>query len=349
MYSMTVDAGVLATPALDCHRDEVYQYLETLLKVEHLRKEEWATLTMSQEVVEVLANDDIYPDRLTLQKLLDAKDIEEYDANTVAQMVLKLLSAMPTFEDYFRVNYVLTAKVITKPKQVTIPVGDETTAHLQRCMVLLALLQTYCTPPLQNHTLIVRGAMPVRKVSIRTMIHAIEHQRDDITPFPEAPDSFEGTVNVCGVLYDLIGGVDLASAWRSARGEEERIAALRIALYQVQLTQGDEPKWDDTLAFQFRFGRKFIERADRVCADGDSALVGRMLRSMVETLLGQRLGDVHDLRINGRKGSPQRIRGTDTAWRRDIDREFHLHYWECDKGLIEFGWIGPHNDFELPE
>jgi hypothetical protein len=69
---------------------------------------------------------------------------------------------------------------------------------------------------------------------------------------------------------------------------------------------------------------------------------------MVEAIDQLRTEDVHALRESGSGGAPQRTRGGHRAWRRDIDREYHLHYWQCSD-RIEFGWIGPHNDFHLPE
>ncbi|HIP73832.1 MAG TPA: hypothetical protein EYH05_20850 [Anaerolineae bacterium] len=76
--------------------------------------------------------------------------------------------------------------------------------------------------------------------------------------------------------------------------------------------------------------------------------MGRTLRAIVETIDQLMLEDVHALRQIDSGGSPQRVRDRDKGWRRDIDREYHLHYWEGTDG-IEFGWMGPHNDFRLPE
>jgi len=76
--------------------------------------------------------------------------------------------------------------------------------------------------------------------------------------------------------------------------------------------------------------------------------MGRALRAIVETIDQLKLEDVHALRQSDSGGASQRVRGHDKGWRRDIDREYHLHYWEGSGG-IEFGWMGPHNDFQLPD
>lgn len=35
--------------------------------------------------------------------------------------------------------------------------------------------------------------------------------------------------------------------------------------------------------------------------------------------------------------------------RRDIDDEYHLHYWQCRNGAVEIASIVVHNDFSIPE
>jgi hypothetical protein len=58
------------------------------------------------------------------------------------------------------------------------------------------------------------------------------------------------------------------------------------------------------------------------------------------------LGATHALRNDRGYDSPQFTRGTDKAWRRDIDREYHLHYWETQNGY-EFSDVVHHNDFNI--
>lgn len=63
---------------------------------------------------------------------------------------------------------------------------------------------------------------------------------------------------------------------------------------------------------------------------------------------GENMPDVHALRTGTGGGDPPRMRGDDKAQRRDIDREFHLHYWDCDDETIELASVVYHNDFSIP-
>jgi len=112
------------------------------------------------------------------------------------------------------------------------------------------------------------------------------------------------------------------------------------------MDQGEIPDWSNVSLPVI--GPKFREFCLACCNDQADALPGKILRSIVETVKGQNLSAVHALRTGIGGGNPQRLRGSDKAQRRDIDREFHIHYWECDTGIIELAAVVYHNDFSIP-
>src|SRR5258708_1185251 len=122
-----------------------------------------------------------------------------------------------------------------------------------------------------------------------------------------------------------------------------------MAVYKSRLDRGLDPDWDDAPAI--RFGSRFVENAEQVCQANPDDLVPKLLRSIVETVEKLKMPAVHALRENPGGGAPQRERSADgaTAWRRDIDYEHHLHYWQCPDGVPELASMGPHNDFSIPE
>src|SRR5438128_2723819 len=89
----------------------------------------------------------------------------------------------------------------------------------------------------------------------------------------------------------------------------------------------------------------------RCCRDAPSSVSASALRAASEAIDRQNMPAVHALRTGTGGNDPQRVRRRDNAkaWRRDVDREYHLHYWETGNGTIEFASIGVHNDFTIPE
>ncbi|MGH9958740.1 MAG: hypothetical protein ACREBC_16685, partial [Pyrinomonadaceae bacterium] len=123
--------------------------------------------------------------------------------------------------------------------------------------------------------------------------------------------------------------------------------AIRIALYKARLARHEEPDWDDVPSL--RLGDTFLASLVRACAGQAASFPARVLRAITETLEGLHLGAVHALRTGPGGGNPQQTRGKDKAMRRDVDYEFHMHYWQCDDGTVELASVGVHNDFSIPE
>ncbi len=75
-----------------------------------------------------------------------------------------------------------------------------------------------------------------------------------------------------------------------------------------------------------------------------------LLRATSEAIDGQNFRAVHPLRTGRGGNNPQRQRKHDKAkaCRRDVDHEYHLHYWETENG-IEFASMAVHNNFTIPE
>jgi hypothetical protein len=347
MPSVTIDAGVLAAPPENCSAADAHRYVDTLLDWSQLLEEPWVAIYMSERASESLTNDGLYPLRDQLKRLFAANGIVEYDVNTVASVVDRLLQLTPSFETYFRIRDVLTEKLTTQPDILRLCAGAGLQSDLARCVVLIAILRRHCHEPLSDHSLILRSA-PARTIQVRALIHELEHGRDDLTAHPAAPDYFEGDVLACDDFRGLLQCLDEATILLNATDEVGIRTAIQIAVYKARLTSGMDPDWDDVP--QYRVGHAFLGRLQELgLAQQVSA---NLLKAIVDTLEGTTMARTHALRTGPGGGNPQRVRRSDQAkaWRRDITSQYHLHYWACDGGLVEIAWVGfPHDDFWIPE
>ena len=123
--------------------------------------------------------------------------------------------------------------------------------------------------------------------------------------------------------------------------------SIQIALFKYDISQGNVVSWENVSVLSI--GHEFIQTSRNCCADQGASLAPRILRAIIETIKSNNMPAIHALRTGSGANDPQRMRGTDKAQRRDIDREYHLHYWECDNGTIELSSIVHHNDFSIPE
>lgn len=346
LSSVTIDAGVLAVPHVNCAKDEAFQYVGTLLHWSELLDEPWVAIYMSERAAESLIADGLYPLREQLRELFDAHGIVQYDANTVAKIVNQLLAITPSFETYYRVKDVLSDNLQTHPDVIHLTTHSCIQSDLARCITLIAVLRKHCSIPLGGHSLIVRKT-PASLIQVRAQIHVLEHTRSDITALPGPPEFFEGDVLVCDDFDGLIECLDESALLVGASDDLGIRLAIRISLFKYSLERGGAPDWD--LAPIPAIGPKFRASCQEISAHKGESLPPKILRSIVETITEDNLNAVHALRTGAGGGNPQKMRGSDKAQRRDIDREFHLHYWKCADGTVELASVVYHNDFSIPE
>ncbi len=345
--SVTIDAGVLAVPLEDGTAEDAYRYVDTILDWSRLLDEPWVAVYMSERASQALFDDGLFPLRDHLTRLFTANGIIEYDVNTVATVVDRLLQLTPSFETYFSIRDVLTEELTVEPDILRLCSGTRLQSDLARCVVLIAILRQHCQEPIQDHSLILRRA-PDRIIRVRALIHELEHQRDDLRSLPTPPEYFEGDVLVCDDFRGFVECLDEAAILRKSNDDIGVETAIRIAVYKYRLESGASPEWDDVP--NYRIGRAFRSSLQRI--NLTHQLATKLLRAIVETLEHVKMDATHWLRTGQGGDDPQLVREKDgaEAWRRDIDSEHHLHYWACDNGIVEIASVSfPHDDFTIPE
>jgi len=83
---------------------------------------------------------------------------------------------------------------------------------------------------------------------------------------------------------------------------------------------------------------------------GKASLIRAVIRACVETVVDENMAATHQLRRGHGANEPQKIRDADKAgaWRRDIDHEYHLHYWVTSNGP-ELAAVVVHVDSSIPD
>jgi hypothetical protein len=344
--SVTIDAGVIAAPLVTCSAADIHKYVDTLLDWSKLLNEPWVAIYMSERASEALIADNLYPLRQQLQQIFNAHGIVEYDVNTVARVAEQLLRITPSFETYYRVTDVLSEHLETNPDIIRLITHNGLQSDLARCITLIAVLRKHCSQPAGEHSLILRES-PKQVIHVRAMIHDLEHTRDDIPTLPSPPEYFDGDVLACDDFRGLIECLDEAAILVGASDDQGVELSIRIALFKHSIKHGEDLDWGEVLIPSI--GAEFRDLYQQCCTDQGDSLPPKILRSIVETVKGRNLSAVHALRTGEGGDDQQRMRGKDKAQRRDIDREFHLHYWDCANGDIELASVVYHNDFSIPK
>lgn len=177
--TVTIDASVLGVPSGTTVPEDAHRYVATILDWAKLLDEPWVAILMSELAPGALLEDDLYPLRDELGVLFGSGGITEYDVNTVARVVDRLLQMTPSLETYFRIRDVLADELSTTPNILKLCSGASVNSDLARCVVLIAILRRYCQQSTGVHSLIIRKS-PCRTVRVRALVHLLEHSRTDL-------------------------------------------------------------------------------------------------------------------------------------------------------------------------
>ncbi len=348
MPSVTIDTCILAPPTNDTTREAVIDYVVTLLDWKELLKNTWVDIYMSERAMEIMQKEDVYPIRPSLTQLFQARGLQfAYSANDIARFVDDLFKKTPYFETHFKIQDVLVSNIETSPNLVEIHSSKPRADDLIRIAVVIAILRSCCRNPVLDHSLIIKPRQGSSVVKVIAQIDIIETTRDDMLDLPKPPEFFSGDILTCQNFREFVQNLDEIAIWESSTDKEGLELALKIAIFKSRLERNIEPDWDTIQGFSF--GREFLERLRACERGGNPGLVARILRSLTETIEKLNMRAIHPKRKGGGGDDPQEMRKKDKAWRRDIDAEYHLHYWECADGAIEFASVGPHNMFDIPK
>ena len=348
--SITMDAGLLAVPPTQVSAEEAHGYVERLLDWAKLLDEPWIALCLSEQASGALFEDGLFPMREQLRALFSQHGIHEYDVNTVATVVNRLLQHTPSFETYYRVRDALTENLTTSPDVIQFYTGQGLQTDLARCMLLLAIVRAHCREEILQNAMVLRFS-PKRTIRVCAQVHEIEHMREEdfAAAIPRPPQYFKGEVLTCDDFRGLLDCIDETEVLRSAADRAGVEVAVRMRLFKSRPAREVPPEWDDIQGMTI--GKRFYQAICGCCADAAPAFASRALRAICDAVDRQNMPAVHALRVGAGGSDPQRRRSSDEAkaWRRDVDHEYHLHYWEREDGSIEIATVGVHNDFSIPE
>ncbi len=152
---------------------------------------------------------------------------------------------------------------------------------------------------------------------------------------------YEGVVGVhCSFksFFLSINPLDLALS-----GYLEKAVALGI--WQIH-QNGNSPFKPDG----WSFGPNFLNSVRDCGFQNNHGRFDALLRTCINVVSRTSERDTHVLRVSSGGNSKQRVRAKDGAgaWRVDVDREFHIHYWSSSFGF-EFADAVFHNDFSITE
>jgi hypothetical protein len=344
MHHLYLDPLLFACPAPSEGQDGFDSFLQGILLLRDLRESGWSQLFISATTCDVLCEAHRYPLNNDLHVAITTfgspEVREEIQARDVIEIIHGLLQKVPTLENYLGITTLLVDEFSTSPNINLDSRPQPLRDGFINLLILCALDKCLKSQPGEKQISLSRGIdQSTGRLSIQTRIVDVE----GATPLP-LPYPADTTCWLCESWDDLNSCLDSEELWMSEPiGAVQRQAVITSVSREANRQEGSSGN-----PLRWWFGNEFLLSAQAFGFLCDTTKTRLILRACVETILRINLRATHALRTGKGGNNPQRMRGRDKACRRDIDKEFHLHYWETPSG-IEFASVVVHNDCTIPD
>ena len=345
LVNVTIDASVLAIPT-EPTKSSIEQYVERLLDWKGLQEESWVDVNTSRYAVKMLNEDNLYPDYVTMKLMFSKIGVEKYNWQDVAILVQGLMYQTSHFEDFIEKKgieeeKISAKKITTQPDVFKNCPGVQIQNDLKRSVVLLAVSQSLSKTKIPYHILALH-ATQAKSIKVSALVSGISSYDDKGAIQSKSAQHLVENILVAEDSRGIIEYVDEAELLLMATSDSELHEAVKIASCKNNSA--------NFLLPEYIIGTEFLSSImERLTFKPE--LAKSLIRAIIETLAGRNMNDTHKLRTGKSGGSPNRKRGGDDAeaWRRDIDRDHHLHYWKSNN-CLEFACVSyPHDNFDIPE
>lgn len=346
MPSALLDPFLLAVPDEKATHGEVESYIQGVLDWAHLRDEPWVNIYLSERTLECLHEEGCFPLYPLLGRALRVHAIDYVDANTVAGLLNWLMQQTPFLEDRFGVVDILADPLSWTPDLLLVRPLRRATEELLRSLAILGLVIARRVLGSSETRLATRApSSPDRRIHVRARIQYAEERGGRPAGAASYPVDVAATFVLCESVEEFLGSIDPVEIWTAGRGEGSARLAIRLAVFARAREVRGQLAWENTESFSF--GNEFWRSIVACGFVTEEAKVRRLLRCVANTVLGLDLAGTHALRETEGGNAPQRLRGGDRAMRRNIDYEYHLHYWERAPAPPELSNLATHNDFHI--
>ncbi len=342
-----LDAYVLACPVREAGLSTFSAYVENLISWTELRQADWIRVYLSRSASFALAESNAYPPHTELTHTIDALGIRHIQAKDVVGLINGFLLKSSIIEDELGIDEFLFDDFHLEPPLPLEQRRESFPFHFRLLSVLLCLHRHFMSD-ISNQVLITAedsehtGATMVRATITDLLSMSSEKATDNIqTPLPVAVEFY-----LCRCLHSLHTCLDACSIWSNAHCEYALKKAIEIHAYQSQQRQG--PYKSPVPHSSYSIGSHFVESCRNLGFFDDVTKIQKLLRACSETVLGTDMKATHRIRTSAGANSPQLEKGDASAWRRDIDREYHLHYWSGADGP-RLANVVQHNDLSILE
>ncbi len=315
-------------------KKQLEEFIENLVDWKKLIDLNWGCVFKPNETFEVLFKYNLFPYIDNIKELVDKYDIDYIQPEEIDKIINSILNKLPLLEDYCKISDIL----IDEDNLVALKDRNEDFTHIFKKLVTVLKIDCLVNQKNADENIIISNDIPTPTIKFDALISIVDSSYKIDLPI---------TINIEFSHFtnfnEFCSKIQPAVIWSNAQNDDCIRMAIYINIFQINPAYNyiyDENKPE------FLLHDSFFKSVRELNFQKDEGKINSLNRSICEEILSINMKDTHELREGKSGGSNQISHKGYSAWRRDVDYEYHVHYWKKGKDLV-FTDIVPHNNFKI--
>lgn len=315
-------------------KDQLEEFIENLIDWKRLIDLNWGSVYKPAETFDVLFKHKLYPLVTGLKELVDKYNIDYIQPEEIDKIVNSVLTKLPTIEDYSKIKDVLIESDNLEIKSKR----NEDFIHLLKKLVTILKIDCQINRKRESGHIILSKELTNPLIKFDALISIIDAEHNIDLPLALNIE-FYHFVN----FKEFCSKIEPAIVWINAQND----LCVRMAIY-IKIYQHDEAMnyINQDCEPNFILIDNFFKSIHVLNFQNEPSKIDSLLRALFEEILHLNMKDTHELRVGKSGGAKQIEYKGFKGWRRDIDYEYHLHYWKKGDSII-FTDVVSHNNYDI--
>lgn len=315
-------------------RDQLDDFIDNLIDWKKLIDLNWGRVFKPTETFDILFKHNLYPYVDGLKELVAKFNVDYIQPEEIDKIINSVLSKLPLVEDFVEIKDVL----IERDSFCVLGNRNEDFVHVLKKLVVILNLNCTKKRLREDENIVISKDLDVPKIKFDAIISVVDSiHYFDLPIFLNI--EFLHVIN----FKEFCSKIEPAVIWINAQSDMCFRMSVCINVFQLKgeldyIYQENQPN--------FVLYESFIKSIKSLNFHKEKTKVDVLLRALCEEILNINMKDTHALRDGKSGGNEQVSHKGYLAWRRDVDYDYHLHYWRKGNELI-FTDVVPHNVFNI--
>ncbi|MCW2263745.1 MULTISPECIES: hypothetical protein [Sphingobacterium] len=328
-----LDPAVLTLDKENTTKDQLEEFIYSLIDYKKTMDLNWGAFYIPDSTSTLLFENNLYPLVDNIKHLTKTYNIDYIQPEEIDKIICSILNKTMSYENHLTIYDVLYEDVHNEESKTDNGISDFT--QVLKTMTLCIILSAEANKKeLDNNIILSNVNLICLDVNISLCESIIDY---------EPPSSLKTNVQTYLNFNNFVTTYNPAALWTNITNEK----CFRIALaMQLKQTDTNIDFYEYTNSTEMLIMKSFLDSQKALNFQNEKSKAQMLLRSLTEEILKTHMAHTHEIR-ESKGGNSKQLKWKEYyAWRRDIDHEFHLHYWKKGQTKI-FTDVVHHNNFNI--